>query len=229
MEVLAFAALAVLVAAGVAVSLYLKARRREQLRQMAIQFGLEYSPQDPFGLLGLPFRLFSRGDGRGVENVLWGEWQGVPLRACDYWYYEERTDSEGRRQRAYHRFTCAILEVPAAFPGLSVGPEGVLSRLADALGFRDIEFESEAFNRRYQVSARDRRFAYELLDARMLRWLLSLAGNLSFEVVGSWVMAYQRRVPPAGLVALIGAAAAFRARIPRVALGLYPVEEKEGA
>lgn len=228
MEVLAFAGIVLAVAGGVALSLHLKARRRNEFRHFASQFGLEYAPQDPFGLVALPFRLFTRGDGRGVENVLWGEWQGQPLRACDYWYYEERTDSEGRRQRTYRRFNCAILEVPAAFPGLSVSPEGVLSRLADALGFRDIEFESEAFNRRYQVSAGDRRFAYEILDARMLHWLLSLSGRVSFEVVGKWILAYQGRVRPAALVPLIGAAAGFRARIPRVALGLYAVEEKEG-
>jgi hypothetical protein len=86
----------------------------------------------------------------------------------------------------------------------------------------DIEFESPEFNRRYNVKAKNRKFAYELLDARMVEWLVTFDQGLSFEVVGNRVLAHRGRVKPPGLVPLIGTAAMFRDRIPRVALNLYP-------
>ncbi|HEV8572282.1 MAG TPA: DUF3137 domain-containing protein [Actinomycetota bacterium] len=151
------------------------------------------------------------------------------MKVCDYWYYDEYRDSEGRTRRTFHRFNCGVLEVDAAFPPIVVSREGVLSRLADHLGFRDIEFESEEFNRRFQVQAGDRKFAYELVDARMMRWLLSLERSVSFEVAGRWILAYHGRVRPAALVPLIGAASEFRDRIPRTAWGRYGIEQKEEA
>lgn len=172
MEILVFVGFVVAAIGAVALSLYLQSKRRQEFFSFAGRFGFEYSREDPFHLIDLPFRLFARGDGRGVENVLWGDWKGQGVRVCDYWYYDEHRDSEGRTRRTYHRFNCAVLEVGAAFPGLVVSREGFLTRLADHMGFRDIEFESEEFNRRFQVQAGERRFAYELIDARMIRWLL---------------------------------------------------------
>jgi hypothetical protein len=209
--------------ASAAVGVYLKAKRREAFRAFALQHGLEYSRDDPFGLLGWPFNLFRRGDGRGVENVLWGRWEGQPMQAFDYWYYTESTDSKGRRHRSYRRFSCALVEVAAAFPHLEMAREGVFTRLADHLGLEDIEFESPEFNRRYNVKADNRRFAYELLDGRMLEWLVNFDQGLSFEVVGNRILAYRNRAKPSGLVPLIGTAMMFRDRIPRVAFSLYPL------
>jgi hypothetical protein len=221
--------LVVLAIAGVVLSLRLQAMRRQEFLTFAQSFGFEYSRQDPFGLLGLPFRLFSRGERRGIENVVWGEWKGRPVKACDFWYYEEHRDSEGRTSRTYHRFNCAVIEVDAVFPPIVVAREGFLSRVADHLGFRDIEFESEEFNRRFQVKAGDRRFAYELVDARLMRWLLALERSVSFEVAGRWILAYHGRVRPAALIPLIGAASEFRNRIPRATWGQYGIEQKEDA
>jgi hypothetical protein len=215
--------LVVLIAIGAVVaSFYLKAKRREAFRAFAVRHDLEYSQHDPFGLLGWPFALFHRGDGRGIENVVWGSLNGQPMQAFDYWYYTESTDSKGRRSRSYRRFSCALVEVTAAFPPLELAREGLFTRLADHLGMEDIEFESPEFNRRYNVKAKNRRFAYELLDARMIEWLVSFDQGLSFEVVGNRVLAYRGRVKPPGLIPVIGTAAMFRDRIPRVALNLYP-------
>jgi hypothetical protein len=205
-----------------AVGAYLKAKRRDAFRAFALQHGLEYAPHDPFGLLGWPFDLFGRGDGQGIDNIVWGRWEGEPIHAFDFWYYTESTDSKGRRSRSYRHFSCAMVEVAAAFPHLEVAREGILSRLADHLGMEDIEFESPEFNRRYNVKAKERKFAYELLDARMLKWLVDFDQGLSFEVLGNRILAYRSRVKPAALIPVIGTARMFRDRIPRVALNLYP-------
>ena len=99
-----------------------KQRRRAAFVQRAVQLHLTYSEEDRFGLLGYPFALFQKGDGRGIEHVLHGAWQEVDVVAFDYWYYDESTDSKGGTSRTYHRFDCAI-----QFCG--VQPEPVLQRI----------------------------------------------------------------------------------------------------
>lgn len=214
--------LGLLAVAGFALlSWYLKERRRNEMGRMARQLGLSFAASDPFGLLGLPFTMFAKGDGRGLENVLHGTWQGLPLKAFDYWYFEESTDSDGRRSRTYHRFNCAIAEVEAALSPVRIGPENLLTRMADSLGFRDVEFESEDFNRRFQVTAGDRKFANDLIDARMMRWLMIAGDGWSYEAVGRWVMVSCKRVRPTRLVPLLGTLKGFVERVPRVVYSLY--------
>jgi hypothetical protein len=200
--------------------------RRRQLGALAFGHGLDFSIDDPFGTLGEPFALLQRGDGRGIENVLWGTWQGLELRAFDYWYYEESTDSDGNRTKTTYRYTCCLLEIEAAFPPLALTRENVFTRMADGLGFRDIELESPDFNKRFQVKAKDRRFAFSFVDARMMKWLLALAGKEEFEVAGGWLLVFHRgRRKPVGFAPLIETALAFRTQVPRAALSMYGRDE----
>jgi hypothetical protein len=221
-EILLFLAVIALVVAGLILSWWLRARRREAFGLFALRHGFQWSPTDPFGLLTWPFRLFSRGDGRGIENVVWGALRDEQFVAFDFWYYEQTTNSQGHTTRSYRRFSCVQVEVPASFPSLEARPEGVMSRLADAVGLDDIDFELEEFNRRWNVRASERRFAYELIDQRMMRFLMEMADGCSFEVAGNRVLVYGDRVPPEGLLRLIGVTHMFRDRIPRAALSLYP-------
>jgi hypothetical protein len=222
-EAVAFVVLGVVAVASVVIGYVLKQRRREAFGRFALAHGLDHSVDDPFGLLGWPFSLFRRGDGRGIENVLSGPWKGEPIQAFDYWYYTEQQTSKGGRTRSYRHFSCVLVQVPAAFPHLEMAREGVFTRLADHLGMEDIEFESPEFNRRYNVKAENRRFAYELLDGRMLEWLVGFDQGMAFEVVGNRILAYGPRRKPHLLMPMIETARMFRDRIPRVALTLYPL------
>lgn len=219
--------LIVLAAAGAAYASYtFKKKRREALAVFAKQYRLEYSQDDPFGLTGSPFHLFTLGDGQGCENVVWGDWQGIPMREADYWYYTESTDSEGHRTKSYHKFSVVIAEVGCSVPYVSLAKEGLLTKLADHLGFRDIDFESEAFNRAFNVKSEDREFAYRLIDARMEQFLLETGGAFGFEVRGSELLVYSDRRGPADLVPLFGTAKAFHEHIPRLVWNEYGKKEE---
>ena len=224
MEALIIPLIVLVAIGGIFLSYYLKKKRREEMATFALQHGLSFSAEDTAGIVGWPFALFGRGDGRGVENVAFGKWKGRhPVTAFDYWYYTESTDSKGHTSRSYQRFSCATLDVAAAFPHLEIAREGLFSRLADRLGMEDIEFESPEFNRRYNVKAGERRFAFEMLDARMLRWLVDFDQGLAFEVAGNKVLAYRKRHGASGMVPLIETLLMFRERVPRVAWSLYPL------
>lgn len=212
------------VAGGLAVAAWAyhrKRKRREGLAIMARQLGLAYSPTDTHGCLGFPFALLQRGDGRGAENVLSGSWQGVPLVEFDYWYYEESTDSNGNRTRSTYRFSCAVTEVDAALSPLQLGRENVLTRLADSLGLADVEFELDEFNRAFTVKCKDRKFANDFIDQRMMHWLLGTDRAFAFETCGKWLLVYSNRRKPAELIALFGTLQQFRDGIPRVVYDLY--------
>ena len=216
-----FALVIVVAVAAAGISYYLKQKRRQQLALMARQLGLSYSPEDTLGCLGLPFALFTRGDGRGTENVLWGTWQGIPVREFDYWYYDESTDTEGHRTRSYSRFSCAVTETEAVFSHLTVERENLLTRLADHLALKDIQFESQAFNDAFNVKGEDRRFANDILDARMIQWLLDTDSAFEFEVAGRWILCYSKRRSQTDLIPLIGTVKQFVDHVPRVVYDLY--------
>jgi hypothetical protein len=196
-------------------------QRRQDLALWAFHNGLEYSQQDPHGLTRLDFHLFSLGDGRGCENVLTGTWQGMPVQLADYWYYDDDHDSQGSSSRTYHQFSVLLTTVSAALPHVRIGHENPLSRLFDKLGFDDVQFESEQFNRRFRVHADDRQFAYALVDPRMMEWLLTTGRSHCYEVNGQWVLVYDKRLPPAQLDTLLHAGKGFIEQIPRLVWADY--------
>jgi hypothetical protein len=219
----ALVALALIAIIAIAVFSYLaKKRRLEGFALVARQQGLAFAEEDPFATLDEPFSLFGRGDGQGVENVMWGTWQGTDLRAFDYWYCQESRDAQGHTSRSYYRFDCVRLAVGADCPHLSIDPENILTRLADALSFHDIEFESEAFNRAFTVKSADGKFANDLIDARMIEWLLANATDCVIELTGDQVLVARSRLAPEELPSLMALATRFVAQVPRVVAELYP-------
>ncbi len=210
------------IAIGVAVySLHARKKRQEGFALVAKQLGLEYWHTDPFGLLSEPFVLFGKGDGQGIENVLAGPYQGIDAKAFDFWYFEESTNSNGHRTKTYYRFDCVILPIDAACSPMTIDNENLLTRLADALSFHDIEFESEGFNKAFNVKSDDKRFANDFVDARMMAWLLQYGAGTSFETMGDRLMCFQRKLAPMEIVTLLGLSKSFLDRVPRVVYSLY--------
>ena len=208
---------------GIAYLSYLsKKKRRLGFATMARQLGMQYSEEDPLGLLGEPFALFSKGDGRGIENVIWGPWQGLDVSAFDYWYYEESTDGKGNRSKTYYRFDCAIAPVDAACPPLTIERENVLTKLAGALSFHDIQFEDETFNKEFNVRSPEPKFANDAIDARMMQWLIAHGKPFRIELAGNRILVAGEKCAPTELLQVIGTAKGFLEQLPRVVFSLYP-------
>jgi hypothetical protein len=199
-----------------------KQKRREALRSFAVQQDLEFSIADPYGIPGsYPFHLFGLGDGRGCENVMTGTWRELPVKEADYWYYTESTDSKGHRTKSYHHFSVLVADIACVLPQVSLEKENLLSKLTEHLGFHDIEFESESFNRMFNVKAADRAFAFKLLDARMIRWMESLGGGFGFEVSGPNLLVWSGKRRASELIPLFGCAQMFCDHIPRLVWNEY--------
>lgn len=124
------------------------------------------------------FTMFQRGRDRRAYNTLQGTLllpaSGENRRECsavagDYRY----TTGSGKNKHTVH-FSYLLVELPAGpVPETIIRPEGVFDQLAGFVGFDDIDFESAAFSDAFHVKSTDKRFAYDLCDARMMEFLLA--------------------------------------------------------
>lgn len=189
---------------------------------LAQRVGFSFSRADADRVVDMPFNLFSRGNGRGVELVISGTHNGLPLRMFDYWYYVETSGANNTRDRTYHRFTCALATIPAACPRLVVAHENFVTRLGDHLGLHDVQLEYDDFNRRFRVKCDDQKFAFSLLDGQMMQWLLGADGFDTVEIDGPWLLLAQPQLDPARWLDLGTWIDQFHHQIPAVVYSTYP-------
>lgn len=170
---------------GVAVVIYLgvlaareERKRREALAALAAELGLTFDPSRTPGLDDEypQFGVFRRGHSRAAYNTLRGsvsiDGRGWPLRMGDYTYKITTSNGKTTTTRTYNlSYLIAAVPFPAV-PDLSVRREGFMDKIAGALGFDDIDFESAEFSRKFFVKSTDRKFAYAVLHPRMMEFLL---------------------------------------------------------
>jgi hypothetical protein len=183
MEILLFVVFASVVIALAIFSALQAKKRREALAALAASLGLRFDPeQDSSVDERYPFlSKLNTGSNRYASNRLSGDYRGHPVELFDYHYETYSTDAKGRRQTQHHHFAYFVLHLPRRFPELTITREGVLSKLAQAFGYDDIDFESAEFSRKFCVRSRDKKLAYDLCHARMMEYLLA-NDDLSVEV-----------------------------------------------
>jgi hypothetical protein len=193
--------------------------RRVAAEDAARALGLQYSGTDSVGLIDRPFPLLHRlATVRGLENVMFGSWQGHELHVFEYWYARSSNPS----LNDFERFSCVVMPLPGWWPDLVIVPETLASRALDHLTMGEVNLESEAFNRSFAVRSSDPRFASALLDARMMAWLLERSAEWGFEVAGGEVLCYRSRVQPWELRQVLETASGFLDQVPEVVSGLFP-------
>jgi hypothetical protein len=119
--------------------------------------------------LGAPF---GRGHGRTARHVLTGTYRDREVLVFEYTYKETEGSGNDRRTETY-RHTVVSLSTPASRPTLEVGREGLGRKLLGFVGIRDLQLESEEFNKAFHIRTEDDKFAYDILHPRMMEWLLA--------------------------------------------------------
>jgi hypothetical protein len=147
-------------------------RKIATFRAFAAQRGWIYAERDPSlteRFLGTPF---GQGHGKRAEHVLAGQHRGRPLVAFEYTYKEWRGNRDKRRTVTYTH-TVVALGTPAARPTLELGRAGLGRKLLGLVGIRDLQLESDEFNKTFQIRTEDDRFAYAVLHPRTMEWMLA--------------------------------------------------------
>ena len=134
---------------------------------------------------------FHHGRDKYASNSLYGQYRGHEVNVFDYHY----TTGHGKNRR-HHRLSFFLIEIPVVFPELTIVPEDVFSKIGQAIGYDDIDFESHEFSRKYCVRSKDKKFAYDFCNAKMIDYLLS-NNELSIEVENNVLAIYfNRRLAP---------------------------------
>ena len=178
-----FVAVVVLILIGAIFNAIAQRKRREGLFELAARLNLDFEMAEDRGIPGRFgfLKQLAQGDNRYATNVLSGTYQQNNVLVFDYHYETHSTDSKGHRQTEDHWFSFFILTMPAVFPDLTIRRENFFTRVAEAFGYQDINFESAEFSRAFNVRSPDKKFAYDVCNAKMMEYLLANR-DLSIEI-----------------------------------------------
>jgi hypothetical protein len=158
-------------------------KRRDDMTILAEKLGLQFSHErnyriaDRFSFLD----KLRQGSNQYAYNIMQGAYDGHQVTSFDFHYETYSSDSKGRRQTHHHHFSFFILELSNYFPELTIAKESFLSKLAQAVGYDDIDFDSHEFSKRFVVRSKDKKFAYDFCNAQMIEYLLGHP-NINIEV-----------------------------------------------
>jgi uncharacterized protein DUF3137 len=91
--------------------------------------------------------------------------------AFDYVYITESGAGKDRTTTT-HKYSVVALSTPSHRPTLELRREVVGRKLLGFVGMRDLQLESEEFDKAFLIKADNDRFAYDILHPPMMQWLL---------------------------------------------------------
>jgi hypothetical protein len=199
--VIFFLLIAGLIVAGIVYSILAAKKRRQEMADLAARLGLTFNPERDYDLAE-QFEFLSKlrqGDNRYAYNILRGDYRGHTVLAFDYHFETHSTDSKGHRHTHHHHLSFFMMFLPRQVPELTIVREGLFSKIAQAFGYDDIDFESAEFSRKFCVRSKDRRFAYDVCHARFMEYLLA-NDDLSLEFENRVVaFGFDRQLAPADI------------------------------
>lgn len=212
--------------------------------EASLRHRLWFSEHDEHEGASLPFGLCRRGDLTAVRNVSCGAIDGREVRLFDLDVMVRRdatsamepgpqrmiaklivqsfAEDDTATHAVIERWECSMIRAGADCRRVSVAPEGLLTMLADIVTFRDQDLELDAFNREFEVRADDRRFANDLLDARMIELLVEHAVGCVVETVANRILVARPADDVPDADSLLGLAIAIAERVPEVVKSLHP-------
>jgi hypothetical protein len=167
-------------------------KRRKELLQWAGSQGLSFVSSSNYAMdeRFSSFSCLRQGSNRYAYNIMEGKHRHKPVCAFDYHYETYSTDAKGNRQTHNHYFSAVIVDSGLPLKPLFIREEGFFDKVAEFVGFDDIDFESAEFSRQFYVKAPDRKWAFDVLHQATMEFLLQ-APRFALEFQGPHVLAYR--------------------------------------
>jgi hypothetical protein len=181
-----FVIIILIVIAAIAIYAYYSSQqRKKELEALAAAWGFSWDDSDPFGIdVGYEaFHAIGRGHSRRAYNVFHGDRNGRGMVCFDYRY----TTGSGKSQSTHH-LSGTFIRHKYPFPNLVIRPEGFFDKLAEFVGFDDIDFESAEFSKAFYVKSDNRKFAFDLLHARAMEYMLAQPQRFAMEFRGDTML-----------------------------------------
>ena len=149
-----FGLIVVVIVVAVVVTWRMERARTEALRRVAETAGLSFAPKadlDVVRSLG-DVQLFGRGHSKRVTNLMTGRLGDQQVAVFDYGY----STGSGKSRNNTSQTVVLLPSVKRSLPDLQMAPENPITRMAEVLGYQDIDIESSPeFSRRYIVRGPD--------------------------------------------------------------------------
>jgi len=208
-------AVLVLIVVGTIYGMIQARKRLEGLNELALRLGLNFSAGDDYGLaerFGF-LKQLAQGEDRYARNVLSGTYQQNQVLVFDYHYATYHTDKSGTHKED-HWFSFFILTLTAVFPDLTIRRENFFTKIAEVFGYQDINFESAEFSKAFNVRSPDKKFAYDVCNAKMMEYLLANR-DLSIEIENNVLaLAFNARLSVEQIEADLHRMVEIRSRLP---------------
>jgi hypothetical protein len=173
-------------------------KRSQAIAAIAKRLGLKFHA-DWYPDLDWQYHFLDKlhqGENHYAFNVISGKCKNNDILAFDYHYQVSYGKSEGREQIRNYYFSCLILRLPVLFPKLLIELDKTFSNLYKKTIYKDINFESYEFSRKFYVRSEDKKFAYDFCNARMMEYLLN-NDDLNIEVDNNALsISFSRQLEP---------------------------------
>jgi hypothetical protein len=186
--------------------------RSFELELLAGQLGFDDFKSSPDAQFAMGWEFLNRldqGEDRYAFNLLRGTYHGQRLFVFDYHF-----QTGSGKSRTDHYSTILMLICKEAFPRVTIRPENLLSRLTAAFDGEDIKFESAEFSQAFQVRSGDKKFAYDVCNAKMMEYLLANR-DLEVEIQGPAILlAFTPQLPAGQIEVNLQRLIEIRSRLP---------------
>lgn len=204
--------------------------RAEQIGKAAIAAGHRFQEQDGPGLARNRFRLLvpDRRSRWLASNVVTADDGSVCVHAFDArTFTEHEIEQPSGRSRIVRRGqgssrSAALVQLPINAPRTLITHENLVSKLFVTATRLDLDVESDLFNTSYHVISEDRRFARELLEARVIDLIVQGEGQMAFEFFGNRLLVVAPLLEPHLVVGFAGYVRHFPGVVAAVLGDRYP-------
>ncbi len=110
---------------------------------------------------------FRDGRERRASNAIKAKYEQSEFVSFEYEYVTEYKDQDGKVQRTDHKYNVIGFKIAGEIDGIRIMPEGLWD------GKYDLDVESDDFNKKWRVLAKDKRMAHALLSPTVIELLVS--------------------------------------------------------
>ena len=176
--------------------------------------GLRRETSDPFGIAGYPLQLFARSDDGVVEDVAWGPWRGLEVRAFGASVRAPAVPGIVAAVPPTTSIAAALTNIAAEAPPIVLEPEIFATRFERQPSMARVTTGDRAFDAAWTVRCDDAAFAGALLDDAMRRWLLDIGDMWGFELSARIALVFAVASDRPDVVSVLDLLAGFLRRVP---------------
>lgn len=163
-------------------------KRTSKLRMIAQGLGLDFAEEDVLTLIPgyEDFSLMSKGHGRKIINRM----SGVSAYGEPVLFGYKYTTGSGKNSSTYSQ-TVAWIRFKRALPDFEMKPENLLHKIADVIGYPDIDFRDRpGFSKQYHLKGDDASGELSSLFSHLVTGYFEEHEGLCIEVRGTNMLIY---------------------------------------